>query len=197
MTKPLEPAFAAQIQTALARGQTVVILPPGQPAPVATVRDKAALAATLTLMFSLRRGEGEVLMRLVTQDFVNSADIVVPPRISPSRERILEAIALDPAKSTTVLARELGVSTITVRKAREEGTADKRCGDGSLAVYICEMRKKLRSFGIEINTVWGHGYGLGEEARNKISRRLAEYDAGLIPTTPLAEPKADRTELST
>jgi hypothetical protein len=123
-------------------------------------------------------------MRLMTQNFVGSDEIVVPPRISLSRERILDAVAHEPTRPTKSIARDLGVSKTTVLKARREGTADKRCGEGSLSVYICEMRKKLAPYGIEIKTVWGHGYGLSDESRRIIYRRLAARDAGLIPTAP-------------
>jgi hypothetical protein len=190
MQNKIEPAFATQIQTALARGQTVIITPPTQSAPVITARDKAALAATLTLIFKLRRGEGDVLARLLTESVVANDDITLAPRISPSRERVLEAIAHDPTRSNKAIVRELGVSPTTVRRARKEGLADKRCGEGSLSVYICTLRKKLAAHGVKIDTIFGRGYGLSEQSRQKIRRRLATHDAGLIPTI-LAEQHAE------
>ena len=47
---------------------------------------------------------------IATQDFVANEDITLAPRISPSRERILAAIAEDPARPNKAIARDLGVS---------------------------------------------------------------------------------------
>lgn len=32
-------------------------------------------------------------------------------------------------------------------------------------VFICKIRAKLRKFGVEINTVWGHGYSLSDRSK--------------------------------
>jgi hypothetical protein len=155
-----------------------------QPHPGAvTPRDEGRLAIALTLLFRLRRSEATVLAKLVANEFIGN-DTVVPARISPSRERALIALGRDPAKPTKVIARELGISPVTARKARREGAADARCGEGVLAVYIHTMRRKLKAHRIEIVTLWGCGYGLTEESRQIIHRRLAAHDAKIVRTTP-------------
>jgi len=54
------------------------------------------------------------------------------------------------------------------------------------------LRKKLLPHGIEITTLWGFGYGLHREAREKLRQQLATYDAKLIPVIdrPRSKPKA-------
>jgi two-component system, cell cycle response regulator CtrA len=48
-------------------------------------------------------------------------------------------------------------------------------------VFVCKMRKKLQSFGIEISTLWGRGYYLTREMKDKV-RALREQEL----TTPEA-----------
>jgi len=52
----------------------------------------------------------------------------------------------------------------------------------SVRVLVCVLRKKLAVHNIEITALWKLGYGLCKEAREKIYRQLAKYDAGF--TTP-------------
>lgn len=35
-------------------------------------------------------------------------------------------------------------------------------------VYICQLRKKLRPFGLEIETIWGDGYRMSPEHREAV-----------------------------
>jgi hypothetical protein len=190
-----------QIQAALARGQVVIIPAPAETPPTPTappLRDKAALVATLGLMFKLARGESETLMRLVTQSVVSTHDKVTAPRISLSRERILDALARDPAKSSRSMARELGVSPITVRKVRREGVHDSRgrkrgnnigrYSKDSVHVFVCLLRKKLAPYGVKIDTMYKCGYGLNEKGRQKILRMLAKHEALIPATSPVQHP---------
>lgn len=46
-------------------------------------------------------------------------------------------------------------------------------------VFICKLRKKLRPYGIEIQTIWGRGYALPDEVRarfRQISNPEAQHD---------------------
>jgi two-component system cell cycle response regulator CtrA len=43
-------------------------------------------------------------------------------------------------------------------------------------VFICKIRKKLESFGITIETVWGQGYRLSAQARDKANSYLEKAD---------------------
>lgn len=40
-------------------------------------------------------------------------------------------------------------------------------------VYVCKARKKLRRFGVEIETVWGRGYRLSAQSK-AIAQRLLD-----------------------
>jgi hypothetical protein len=54
----------------------------------------------------------------------------------------------------------------------------------TMSAAICVLRKKLRLHDIDITTVVGLGYGLGQESRDKIRSALSQYDDGLIPLPP-------------
>jgi DNA-binding winged helix-turn-helix (wHTH) protein len=146
--QPEPTTFVKQLQDAAERG-LVVLLPTirlGQrvvdsPLPQRD-RDEGSLTVALCLLFKLRRTEGQVLMRMATQDFV-------------SKDEIFAAAT------------------------QNEQTK----ADSTVSVMISTLRKKLLPHGIEIATLRGFGYGLRKESRVKICRRLAKYDAGLIPTT--------------
>jgi hypothetical protein len=106
-------------------------------------RDEASLAAVLCLLFGLRRTEGQVLMKMASQDFVSKEEIY------------------------TVAAQ-----------------SDQAIAKSTVSVMVCVLRRKLSVYGIEIVTLRGFGFALRKESRGKICRRLAKYDAGLIPITP-------------
>ncbi len=40
-------------------------------------------------------------------------------------------------------------------------------------VYLCKMRKKLRTFGVEIRTLWGRGYCLDPAVRAQFKVKVA------------------------
>lgn len=40
-------------------------------------------------------------------------------------------------------------------------------------VFVCQMRKKLMLFGIEIATVWGQGYALADRHKYQLKRKDA------------------------
>ena len=75
--------FVKQLQNALDQGQVVLIPAPDwtpnpRPAPATPPqrdRDEASLAAVLCLLFNLRRSEGQVLMKMATQDYVAKKEI--------------------------------------------------------------------------------------------------------------------------
>ena len=41
-------------------------------------------------------------------------------------------------------------------------------------VFVCKTRKKLRRFGIEITTLWGQGYAISPEMREKARRFIVD-----------------------
>ena len=42
-----------------------------------------------------------------------------------------------------------------------------------LHVWVCKVRKKLKPFGIEIETIWGHGYRLKKPPHDDGGREVA------------------------
>lgn len=62
-----------------------------------------------------------------------------------------------------------------IRRSRPDNpeTTDPKMVD----VVICNLRKRLKPYGIKIETLWGHGYFLDEGSRQKIESLLAEVQA--------------------
>lgn len=58
-------------------------------------------------------------------------------------------------------------------RATEEETPEIKIVD----VFICKLRKKLKPFDVEIETVWGQGYALNAETRAMYRRRPGERSA--------------------
>ncbi|HVY12337.1 MAG TPA: helix-turn-helix domain-containing protein [Alphaproteobacteria bacterium] len=52
-------------------------------------------------------------------------------------------------------------------------SADSENPNSTVKVYICQLRKKLRHFSIEIETMWGHGYRI-PPASKAIARKHME-----------------------
>lgn len=50
-------------------------------------------------------------------------------------------------------------------------------------VFVCKIRAKLKPFDIEIDTVWGHGYVMTPQNRNKMKRL-----AGILPVPFVESP---------
>jgi two-component system cell cycle response regulator CtrA len=58
-------------------------------------------------------------------------------------------------------------------------------------VYICKMRKKLEPFGIVIETVWGRGYNLDHDNRDRVRGYLNASRKDVVGRTDaLHEPAA-------
>jgi two-component system cell cycle response regulator CtrA len=39
-------------------------------------------------------------------------------------------------------------------------------------VFICKLRKKLKPYGIEVETIWGHGYAMHEPSKEILNRMI-------------------------
>jgi len=50
----------------------------------------------------------------------------------------------------------------------------------TLGVVICRLRQKLEPHGVAIDTLWGTGFRLTEEARGKIRQLLIAHGADII-----------------
>lgn len=53
-------------------------------------------------------------------------------------------------------------------------------------VFICKIRKKLKPHGISISTIWGQGYYLDAEARQRASDMIATFSAALSRSSEAA-----------
>jgi len=125
---------------------------------------------------------------------------------STSVKQFQEAAALTPARNRneTSLAAAL---CLLLELGRSEGlmlaklmtcdyatpeelhiAANRTITPSSMSTLICELRKKLAIYSIEITTLYKLGYGLRKGSREKIYRLLVEYDAGFI-TPPEGPPK--------
>src|SRR5262245_34443392 len=64
----------------------------------------------------------------------------------------------------------------------------------AVSVVMCALRAKLKPHKIAIDTLHGHGYGVGTQARARICEIVAEYDAGVALTRPSSKPKTIEPE---
>lgn len=51
-------------------------------------------------------------------------------------------------------------------------------------VFVCKVRKKLKPFGISVETAWGRGYMLSPEAKARV--RAMQAAMGVAPEEPVA-----------
>ena len=104
------------------------------------------------------------------------------------REQVEQLKAL--LRSQTILPLEWGLTaseqivlgTLLQRRRASKDTlyqalyAHRALGDDDVEpkivdVFVCKLRRKLKPFGIEIMTVWGHGYEISAETRRAILER--------------------------
>lgn len=100
------------------------------------------------------------------------------------RERIasLEAILLDcvrPPPEWLLTPAEVRVFGVLVNRElatkdavmaslySDRVTGDEDVNPKIVDVFICKIRKKVKPFGIDIRTVWGHGYSLDAVTRSR------------------------------
>lgn len=57
-------------------------------------------------------------------------------------------------------------------------------------VFVCKARKKLKRFGLEIETVWGHGYRMSPETKQRIAAMLAAAAQSVITEPPALKENA-------
>jgi len=48
------------------------------------------------------------------------------------------------------------------------------------SVLVCALRKKLKPFNVQIQTLWGFGYALDRKARDKVFKTIAEHDKTIL-----------------
>lgn len=54
-------------------------------------------------------------------------------------------------------------------KVSEDEIAEPKIVD----VFVCKIRRKLKPFGVNIETIWGQGYSLDAETRSRHRRQIA------------------------
>ena len=121
--------------------------------------------------------------------------VVQPPAppLPPPRERDEAALVVTLCMLFNLQAREglllakLMAGDYQTLEALRVAVAPKRT-PASMRVFLSLLGKKLAAHEISIKNAHGIGYYLPKDARDKIYRRLAEYDAGVILTRP---PKPD------
>jgi hypothetical protein len=79
-----------------------------------------------------------------------------------------------------MLAKLMACDYCTQAELHNAANCDKTIAPSTMNVLICKLRKKLAVHNIEITTLYKLGYGLRRAAREKICRRIAEYDAEFI-----------------
>jgi hypothetical protein len=62
----------------------------------------------------------------------------------------------------------------SLRRSRPDNpeTTDPKMVD----VVVCNLRRRLKPYGIEIKTIWGHGYYLDDDSRTAIEGRLTQTE---------------------
>lgn len=79
-------------------------------------------------------------------------------RLSPTERTILNLLAIRP-----IVGRGQAIDVIY-------GCRAEPAGEKIMDVFIHRMRKKLKPYGIEIETVWGHGYRLPPESKAALQK---------------------------
>ena len=80
--------------------------------------------------------------------------------LTPTEAAVLAAIAASEAGATKVRIFE------AVYAMRHDGEAPEM---KIVDVYVCKIRRKLRAYDIEIDTVWGWGYRMPLASREKLA----------------------------
>src|SRR4051812_20187483 len=90
-------------------------------------RDEASLAAVLCLLFNLRRSEGEVLMKMATQDFATKKEIHAAA--SQNDQTIAESTV---SVMISVLRKKLSVHNVEITTLRGFGYALRKESRGKI-----------------------------------------------------------------
>jgi len=106
-------------------------------------------------------------------------------------EEILKSLCVRMFKTTrqqsavlTVLLKRTEVTKTQIHTVLQENrplNSDKDTDPKMVDVVICNIRKKLRPFNIEIETVWGTGYLISTRYRELAMRALETFSATLTP----------------
>lgn len=94
-------------------------------------------------------------------------DALTPPWAVPVEWRLTSAEARVFAH---LMTREMATKE-SIMAALYSDRADDQIEPKIVDVFVCKIRKKLRPFGIQIDTVWGKGYALAD--RHQFQRKAA------------------------
>jgi two-component system cell cycle response regulator CtrA len=94
----------------------------------------------------------------------------LPPVIGLSRgeDRIVRCI----------LACAPGIATFERVWMAQDGDAEHAQNDSSRRVMVCNARRKMKPFGIDIGTVWGVGYRMSGHHADALRRMMADAELG-------------------
>uniref|UniRef100_UPI00333BC414 helix-turn-helix domain-containing protein n=1 Tax=Mesorhizobium sp. M0050 TaxID=2956861 RepID=UPI00333BC414 len=84
-------------------------------------------------------------------------DALVPPSISVPLEWLLTS---SEARLFAFLTTRQIASKAAIMQAIYSAGADDEPEPKIVDVFVCKIRKKLKPFGVQIETVWGQGYSL-------------------------------------
>ena len=122
----------------------------------------------------------ELLTCALTQGHAITLSLATAPcviRAPPLVTTCCLTFELTPSQARVLLALvEHGfVSKPDLHAAMSDGRGTSKVK--TVDVVVCKVRQKLAEDGVVIETVWGSGYKINEDARNKLRKLITEYDA--------------------
>lgn len=98
------------------------------------------------------------------------------------RETLGAALVFPPAWELTALEQRVLAILLIRRQASKEQvmtalyreSARDEPGAKIVDVLVCNIRRKMRRFGLDVRTVWGIGYAIDEPLRSNFRRDLEE-----------------------
>lgn len=102
----------------------------------------------------------------VLEDALSTAP-TLPPILGLSRA---EAAVLGAIEATTETASKDRIMAALYSTSPEDPPGEK-----IVDVYVCKVRKKLKRWGIEVQTQWGAGYYMTSESRSRLNTLRASW----------------------
>jgi hypothetical protein len=133
----------------------------------------------------------ELLKTALDQGRTVMLSLAAPPRVvRPPPMVVICCLAFGMTKSEArVLLTLMEHGTV----AREDLHVAMSDGRGvskikTIDVVVSRVRQKLEPHGVAIETVWGSGYKINEDDRNKLRRLITDHGAGIAGATHQPQP---------
>lgn len=140
----------------------------------------------VAMLLEVVERENDVLRERVTQLEALLMDCVRPPL--EWGLTTLEAQCFGVLVNRTVATKDAIMAALYSNRPSAGDVPDIKIVD----VFVCKMRKKLRPFGVEIQTVWGQGYSLDQQVRSTYARAIVDKALNAALNAPI--PPAPETE---